>query len=224
MARLDAYATDAEYRAAVGSKTSGTDATLNAQLIAASRLLERSLRVMPGAFNTHGSAQTPVEYTFDARGGTVLHLRDRAGMQYFLQTVEADGIGIDSEVDGTFDGYGLDFSDAWVRGLPENAGSADGEPLTAIELLAFLSTCVPTRWPDRIASVRITGTAWGWAAVPRIVKDLAIHLCHDLRDAQLAGDAGSIPTIDGGDLPLSQETWRFWRLAQGEYSHKIPVF
>ena len=215
MALLDAYATDTQYRARTGDKGTGTDTTLNAQLLLASRLLERSLRVMPGAFNTHTGT-----YIFDALGGTVLRLRDRAGLGYFLQTITANSLGIDLDLDKTYDYYTLDLADAWVRGLPENA-AAFSEPFTAIELLSHISTADPTRWPELVAGVRIVGT-WGWAAVPNAVIDLTVHLVHDLRNAHQAGATLEVPTIDGS-MPLSNQTWRLWNEMKARYGRRIPA-
>jgi hypothetical protein len=215
MALLDAYATDTQYRARTGDKSIGTDANLNQELLAASRLLERALGVAAGAFNLSTSTQR----TFDAHGGTVLYLRDREGRQHFLNTVGADGIGVDADAGGAFNDYTLDFADAWVRGLPENA-ALGSEPFTAIELLPITSATL-MRWPDRVAATRITAT-WGWTAVPQPIVALAIHLVHDLRDAHLAGAVLDLPGIDRS-LPLQDDTWRLWLDLRRLYSRALPV-
>jgi hypothetical protein len=212
---LTAYASDTQYRARVKDAATGTDATLNSQLLLGSRLLERSLNVMPGAFNSQ-SAET---FTFDSFGGRVLPLRDREGRQYFLRTTTS--IGIDTELDGTYDGEVIDLEDdVFVRGIPESA-LAFGQPFTALELLPFSGATVSV-WPDRVASVRIAG-AWGWAAVPEAIVDLVVHIVHDLRMAHAAGAAFEVPDIDQGGLPLSRATFAMWERMKGSYARRLPI-
>ncbi|HRC63542.1 MAG TPA: hypothetical protein PLX85_10025, partial [Dehalococcoidia bacterium] len=208
MALLDAYATKDEYRAAVGSKATGTDTTLDAQLTAMTRQTERSLQVAPGGFNSHAGT-----YTFDAHGGQVLWLRDSADLGYFLQSITADSCGIDIEEDGTFDYYTLDLGDAWLRGLPEHAATFS-EPYIALQLLAHRTNAEPTEWPDQPASVRIAGT-WGWAAVPRVIKELVIHRTHELREALKGGALEAMTNFEGttafpaggAGVPMGQRTF-----------------
>lgn len=214
MALLDAYVTLAEYRARTGGKATAANATLSAQLLAVARLLERSLQVAPGAFNSATGARV-----FDGNGKSVLRLRDRQGLQYYLQSIDADSLKIDSDLDGSYDDYTLDTADAWVRGLPANA-AAHSEPFTAIELRSLMTATI-TAFPRLPGCVQITGT-WGWAAVPGIIKELNAHLVYDLEQAQLAGGAGQLPAIDES-LPLSDQTWRFWRQAERMYSRGLPV-
>ncbi len=216
MALLDAYVSLAEYRARTGSKATAADATLTAQITAVARLMERSLGVAAGAFNSVTSAAR----VFDGGGRNILHLRDREGHLYFLQTIDADGLAIDDDMDGAYDDYLLDFNDAWVRGLPENA-AVNGEPYTSIELRP-LSAATMLRFPALPGCVRITGT-WGWSAVPGIIKELNAHLTHDLEQAQLVDETGSLPAIDSS-LPLSDQTWRFWRLAERHYGYRVVTF
>lgn len=216
MALLDAYATDAQYRAVTGDKSTGTDATLNAHLLTNSRLLEKALMLAPGAFNS-ASSQT---LYFDGHGGTRLRFRDDAGLQHFVQSIDANGIGIDSEGDGTYDGYALDLADAWVVGWPANA-SAGSEPYRGLELLAYLSTCTPSAWPDRKRAVKLLCTT-GWLAVPRIINDLVIHRTQELREALKAGQTRELPSFEGG-VPMSKTTSWLFREAERLYGAKLPV-
>lgn len=213
MAVLDAYADKVQFRARVGDQGGGGDTTLDEQLLLASRLLERSTGVMPGAWNTHTGT-----YDFDADGGTLLRLRDDADRQYFLQTVTS--IGVDTEGDGTYDGETLTLALAWVKGYPANA-AAGSEPFTGLELLPYLSSADLSAWPSRKRVVRIAGT-FGWAAVPQGIVDLTVHLAHDVRQGHAAGPTLTAPTIDGG-MGLSDQTWRLWRQIEGQYSRRIPI-
>jgi hypothetical protein len=195
--------------------STGDDSVLTSQLTLATRLTERSLRVMPGAFLPQ-SAET---FTFDAIGGTRLYLRDNSGVQYFLRTVTADGIGVDLDRDGTYDYYALDFADAWVRGIPESA-LAFNRPFTAIDLLPGISGAAPLVWPDQAASIRIAG-AWGWAVTPEAIVDFVVHITHDLRSAHQAGATFEIPAIDG-TISLRDQTGRWlWRQIETEYGARI---
>lgn len=223
MALLDAYATATEYRAMTGDKATGTDATLDAQLVAMSRMVEKSLQLMAGAFNTHSGT-----YVFDCHGGRLLWLRDRAGLAYFLQTITANALGIDLDRDGSYDYYTLDLADTWVRGLPENA-AALSEPFTAIEILGDRVNAAPTEWPEMAAGVRIAGT-WGWAAVPRIVKDLVIHRTHELREAHKGGALEAMSNFEGlggafnaSGGAMGSRTFWLWKEAERLYGRRLPV-
>jgi hypothetical protein len=212
-----AYATADQYRERVGNQASGADSTLDAELLAASRLLDRSLGQHDGALNSHSAT-----YEFDGDGGPVLWLRDRGGRQYLLRSVGAGGITLDTNRTGAYDGYSLDFDDAWVRGLPENA-VALGRPFTAIELLGHITSAEPTRWVAQRGLVRITSTAWGWAAVPESAVELTVHLAHDTREGHRGGATLSAPTIDDAGLSLQSESWRLWKAYERSLTHRLPV-
>lgn len=216
MALLDAYVSADQFRAATGDSATGTDSTLNAQLLGVSRLLERALGLPPGAFN---SASDQTLY-LDAYGGDLLRFRDERGFQWFVQSVDADGIGIDSENDGTYDGHTLDLGDAWVVGWPANA-EAGGEPYRGLRLLTFLGTCNPSSWPSRKRAVRIQCTT-GWAAVPQIITDLVIHRTQELREGLKAGASGDIPAFDAG-VPLRPSTTWLFQEAERLYGHRLPA-
>ncbi|MFZ2738433.1 MAG: hypothetical protein WAY02_09400 [Burkholderiaceae bacterium] len=186
MARADAYATLAEYRAANRDGQSGADTTISNLLTGTSRLLERDLSLQEGAFNSY----TGTHY-FGANGGAILNLEDTDGYTYFLQTIAANGCGIDSELDGTYDGFALDLADAFLIGQPENTAS---KPFTQLRLMSWASATV-TVWPVAPRSVKINGT-WGHAAVPDVVKHLTIRLTRLMLDSHLGGGAQVIPAID----------------------------
>ncbi len=208
------YASAGEYRLRTAQKGENA-AELTSQLLMADRLLERTLEVPPGAFLSYSET-----HTFDAHGGTVLRLRDRAGAGYFLRDITANLLELDTENDGTYDGALLDLDDAWVRGLPENAALL-GEPFTALEILAHLSTADPRAWPSNPASVRITGT-WGWAAVPGAIKELVIDIVHGVRSAQLAGPALDVPVIEEG-FTLSRDAFFRMREMKQRYGRRIAA-
>lgn len=210
----DAYIDADGYRARTGQQGTGSP-LIDEVVLAASRLLDRELGVAPG----HLGPVTSTTYRFDAHGGTTLRLRDNAERQYFLRTVEANSLAIDSEGDGTFDGYLWDLADAWLRGSPENAVTF-GEAFTSIDLLSHLSAAPLATWPDARDCIRITGT-WGFPVVPGIVQELVVDIAHNLRQRQLAGGI-SVPAADES-LPLSSAMWPVLRRARDEYSRRLPI-
>lgn len=215
---LAAAATAAEYRAAVGRVSTAEDATILALLTTVTRVVERRARVAPGMFGPQTDSLT---FTFDAPGGQVLYLRDDSGLQYFLRSVADDGIGIDSELDGTFDGYEVDLDDAWVSGKPANALQFS-EPYTAIEILPHVSGAAPLCWPARNRSVRITSTAWGWAAVPGAIKQRVIGITRELIDTQHAGAAWTVDMVEeAADRVPSIRS--LMALVEREYSYGVPA-
>ncbi|CAB4166852.1 hypothetical protein UFOVP1383_31 [uncultured Caudovirales phage] len=216
MALLDAYATGAEYLVDTGQKISA-DALLTAQLTGVSRLLELALRVMPGAFNAHTGT-----YVFDGYGTERLRLRDEQGRSYFLRSITADSLKIDADLDGAFDDYLLDAADAWVRLGPVNA-AAFSEPYRWIELRPLQSASVTLyRFPAAAGCVEITG-AWGWLAVPDLVKRLVIHRTHELREGLKSGALEQLPTFEGG-VPMRTQTFWLWKEAERLYGRRhIPV-
>ncbi|MGE3856994.1 MAG: hypothetical protein AB7G21_08575 [Dehalococcoidia bacterium] len=216
MALLDSYATAAEYLTGTGNKATA-DALMLTQLTGMSRLLEKSLQVMAGAWNTHTGT-----YVFTAPGGgSRLRLRDEDGRQYFLQAIATDGLGVDSDRDGLYDDYTLDFADAWVRGLPANA-AAHSEPYRSIELRALDGATI-TSFPSSPGAIEIEGT-WGWATVPDSIKRLVIHRTHELRQAMPTGAAEQLPSFDAGDAPMAPNVFWLWKEAERRYGRRLPGF
>lgn len=215
MALLDAYATAAQYRTRVGSQASGANATLDTQLLTASRLIERKLDLVPGAFNS--AAVTDI--VLDGIDPQMLHLRDRAGRAAFFQAITADKFEVDADGDGTYE-YAWDLDDAWLRGLPENA-AAGSEPYTGFQLLPGRGSPLQAL-PMGLACFRLSGTQ-GWATVPDIIVELTCQLVHDLRLGQLAGPQGNLPDFDAVHA-LSPQTFYLWREAEALYGRRQVAF
>lgn len=215
---LTAAATAAEYRERNGRVSTSLDTLLGTLLTTVTRVVEKRIGLAPGML----VAQASETFVFDAIGGTTLYLRDRAGMQYLLRTVTADGIGVDGEQDGTYDYYELDFADAWVRGLPENA-AAFSEPFTAVELLSHMSDADPVKWPDQRASIQIAG-AWGWATTPGGVKERVIGIVRELVDTHGAGMANpaSFTAVDDAieRIPAARG---LMSMLETEYRYRLPI-
>lgn len=216
MALLDAYAEVEDYKARNRMTGDADDQEIAALLLLNSRRAEKLLHCAAGYWNTHSGT-----YVFDAYGGTILDLRDSAGMAYCLTAITADSLALDTDGDGSFDDYTLDLADAWVRGLPANAASFS-EPFTSIELLPISSATI-TSWPDAPASVQIAGT-FGWAAVPTAIREFVIALTRDMRDTHMAGSTRELQGPDGETFLVADDTFgRFMALA-GLYGRRIVQF
>lgn len=216
MALLDTYASVEEYRAWNKRASGADDAELSEALLLNTRRLEKMLHLAAGYFNTHSGT-----YIFDAHGGTVLDLRDRAGMAYCLTAITADSLGIDLERDATYDYYSWDLADNWVRGLPENAASFS-EPFTSLEIVPTTSAPITT-WPSGAALIQIAGT-FGWAAVPDAVRATVMALTRDLIDTHLAGATAELQGPDGETFIVTTETFNRFMALAGHYGRKLPVF
>lgn len=202
------------YRARTGDKSVATDGNLDAQIEMACRTVDRELGVAPGMFGPSSAT-----FRFNANGGTRLWLRDTSDDQYYLRTITADSLTIDSDGDGSFDDYTWDFADAWIRGGPENAVTF-GEAFTSIELLSRLSTAPIATWPSAVNCIQIAGT-WGYAVTPGAIIELVVDMVHTVRQSGLAGGTG-FPTIEG-DLPLSTSMLPTLRRLKAHYSQRLAV-
>lgn len=189
------------------------DASIKSMLIGVTRWVERDLSVMEGAFNPHSGT-----YYFGAAGAQLLTLEDTDGLGYFLRAIDANGLGIDTEADGTFDGVRLDLNDAWLIGSPENAAE---KPYERLRLLPYPSATA-TAWPDSPRSVKIAGD-WGYAAVPDIITQLTIRLTRLMLDSHAGGGMAVIPGIeDAIKLPdAPREVRGIWWSVKQNYSRKF---
>lgn len=212
MAILDAYASAEEYLAGVGQKATA-DSVLLSQLPGMSRLLEKSLQVMPGAFNAHTGT-----YVFDGDGTDTLRLRDDTGLAYFLRSIDTDSLKVDADFDGLYDDYLLDAADAWVALFPANAAAFD-EPYRGIRLRSVTGATL-IRFPNAPQCIEITG-AWGWATVPDLIKRLVIHRTHELREGLKSGAMEQLSTFEG-TVPMSRNTLWLWKEAERLYGRRIP--
>ncbi len=183
MAVSDAYATDVEYRTGSGKAGSGTDASLNADLLAVSRYIDGEL----GRNFTKDA--NDVARQFDAPRIKSRHYRaDWAesenpwlygGLTRRLEIddlVSVTSIIIDSARSGTFTAPPLAATDyqLWPPNAPTGPEPA---PYIAIELTEWGSQA---GWPPH-APIQITGK-WGWPAVPIGVKQACIQLTAILRN------------------------------------------
>lgn len=211
---LTAYATAAEYRNRNDRSSTNSDALLDAYLLAISRVMDRRLGYAPGMFKP----QTSIIYYVTSYGGTRLRLRDERGEQLLLRTASA--IGIDSELDATYDGFTLVLgTDAWVRGYPVNAAT-NGEPYTALDLLPGVANADPVEW-DTGEEVRITGN-WGWAATPGAVKERVIGITRELVEMHVSGGAGVLQDINTA-IEMNGNARALMYLLEQEYSVRLPI-
>lgn len=224
MALEDPYASPAEYRGGTtGSNSEADDDALLEDLRSMTRILDYELGVVEGAFNAHAGN---VSRYFDGSGSELLRLRDSRGRAVPLRSVASEGIAIDSGLNGDWDAYTFDLTDAWAIGDPPEA-PLSGEPYWRLRLLP-LSNAVASvggvyqTWPLGRRNIRITG-AWGHAAVPGAIKRLVIQMTRDLRDRLATGSTGTMQLAESGII-VRDETWRSILAIKAAYGHKLlPV-
>lgn len=218
MAALDLstpIASPTEFRERNGRVSSNDDTMVREGLLTMTRVVERRIGLAPGMLLPQ-PAQTR---TFCGTGLSLLRLRDARGFQSLLRTATA--IGVDSENDGTFDGY------SWVlgttsrlRGFPVDAVTMN-EAYTALELLN--GAPLPT-WTDGV-EVRVTGDM-GLAADSPIrvsLKERVIALTRELLDAHHAGGAMSLNAVDDAiqTMPAARS---LMHMIEREYPYAIVSF
>ncbi len=221
MALDSAYAAAAQYRARVGLTSTDDDSDILEQLQAGAREIEGNLGLPLGAFNASEAAVTRY---FDGSGTSRLRLRDDEGLVNAIQTIDVEGIQVDTDRDGAFATTFDPTTEPWVVPFPFNA-SERSEPWNGIRLLPLSGATasvgeVLTVFPEGVHNVRLIGT-WGWAAVPDLIRELNIKITRDIRDSLVAGPGGELEMLDSG-VVVRGDTWRFWLSARRRYSHKLP--
>lgn len=209
---LEPYASVEAFKTAVELSTAASVAEVDAALVQASRIIDRRLGRPAGAFNRTSTAE--VRY-FTGSGKSRLRLRNVDGMHTLL-SVSTDGIAVDTENDGTYDGAVFDpATETWAQLV----GSA---PHEALELRSWTANTVLTSWPQYAAGVRITGI-WGYESVPEEIAALTVKIARDLRDSLRLGARGDAQVLDSG-VVIRDETWRVWRDIEAAYDRSLPGF
>ena len=186
--------------------------TIEAQLLAMSRYIDRKLRCAPGLF-APANGQT---FYFDGSGSHLLPLRDDEGAYYPLRSVDADAIRPDYDRTGDYDqALSWDLDDVFIWPIPRNHEGI-GRPIKSLELRR-IGRAPYTIWPYADGSVRITGD-WGWATTPPAIVELVVKLTRDVVDSQRGGGTASIAPLEEG-VPLMDDTWRLWRSIENEYRY-----
>lgn len=216
MALLDAYATAAEYRARTDKTGTGDDDDILEQLKSTARLLERSLGVAPGSFNSTGTSV--VRYFTPVFSAECLFI-DEDERQNFLISVDTDGLAIDTGQNGAYDTTIDPSGEAWIVLIPRNA-SGLSLPYTGARVLGHVSGASFARFPEVPYALKVTGV-WGHSAVPDIIRELNVKLTRDIRDSLEAGPAGSIGVLGQAQF-LRSDTWRLWKEVQSRWAHRIP--
>lgn len=213
MARFDPYI-DAEYYQARSTKGRELDESLTHDIASAQALLDRELGVVDGAFNEYDSASV----TLDSFGGDMLWLRESSGRAFFLRAVAEDGIGIDTERDGTFDGVTMDLGVPAVDGI-NYVENSDGIAYIALRLLPGGGL---RQWPKGPSSVRITGDFGFPGGPPDAIKAVLYSITRELRDHFSAGSANRQQWA-GDEAPLSDQTWRQIGRIKTQFGRAVPI-
>lgn len=210
----ETYATLEEYRDRQVSPDDD-DTELTAQLLAASRLVDRRLRVQPGYFLPHDAT-----YYFPGSGDRDLWLRDGEGLAYCLRSTPTDGIRPDYDERGRYDTYHWTLSDDWIWPVPRNAAD-DGRPYLGLRLMPYDEAPL-TYWPySPGGTVRIEGS-WGWAALPPEIKEFTVYLARDMRDSQRGGLSAQVNLLEDG-TPLRNDSWALWQSVKQAYSRDYAM-
>lgn len=207
----------AEYKQRVGRLDDDTtdDDAIGDLLTTVTRVVERRTGVAPGML----VPQTAQVFTFDAHGGTRLHLRDETGRQLFLRAITANSLNVDDDGDGDFE-YLLDAADAWVRPGPVNAPTYD-EPWTHVDLVPTAAGATITGWPRLTACVQITGD-WGWETTPGALRERVVGIVREVLDAERIGGGGQSYDPEERITSVPSARALLFMLEQ-EYSRRLPV-
>lgn len=171
MAIGDAYATPAEYKGQVGTLTSDSDIEVARELLAVSRLIDRTLG-RPAGFNRDATAVARVYVA--PRTSDILVVDDFVSLAVNDAEEEIYGVAIDVNRTGLYETI---LVTADYELLPRNAAvGPEARPYHAIALNGWRSR---TQWG---ATQRVQVTAiWGWPAVPSGIKAATIELTAILR-------------------------------------------
>lgn len=163
MAIVDAYATAAQYKAQTGKTSAADDTTLERQLLAVSRMVDRKLGRAAGSFNKDASAVVRLFRPATTRG--VLDVDE---------FVSITSVELDTGYDGL---YSTLLAGTAYELLPWNAADGpEANPYTQIGLYPWGSR---TSWAEG-ERVKVTAV-WGWPAVPAGIITATIELTAILR-------------------------------------------
>ena len=199
----DAYFLPVEYRARTGKSDTGDDDAIKAEGLTVSRFLDLRLR----RFFTQDALV--VTRVYDGNGETRLWLPDDiATSTGLIVKVDLDGdYSFGDETALTLD------TDFWLG--PPNADKGP-EPFPWEYLEVNPNSGQLSEWPDQQRSIQVTAK-FGWPAVPGAIKEAAISITRQLRDAHLGGAALSVQDIDTAvsfNQQLADVRTLLWRLQQ----------
>ena len=206
MAIDDAYATAAQYRSAVGMLDTSDDAEVLEQLTAVSRVLEQEVGRI---FN-----QSAATRYFDGNGRARLYVDD-------LASVDADGLQVDENVDGTYETKFDPATETWSALGPYNA-SERVRPYRFVDLLPLSGNSTLTVWPRGVRNVAVVGT-WGWpTAVPTAIREVVITLTRQLRELQRQGLTFATQGLET-QLQMTPGAWPLIQNIKRQYGRNMPV-
>lgn len=207
----DAYATLAEYKAAVDKTKTGDDAEIGGQLIAVSRLIDRRT----GRFFSVDAA--PVARLYDGRkavrDGTRIYVADVSTLTGLIVKVDLDDDFDFSEPEET-----LTINDHFWMADANAALGPEPRPWTALDIK-------PTNgrldvWPAGPRKLEVTA-AHGWPAVPAAIREATISITREWRDLQEAGMTLELEAVDQV-VNLSSKAFSIVTRTQAEYSRRVP--
>jgi hypothetical protein len=203
----DPYVSVTDFKAWVGKTGAGDDTELAAQVVAASRFIDREC----GRFFTQDAAA--VVRPHDGNGLPRLYVTDIASLTGLVVKVDLDA---DFGFAGTSETLtiGTHF---WAE--PANALlGPEPAPYTFLDI-------VPANgrldvWPEQPRSVQVTAV-FGWPAVPAAIKEATVDLVRKLRDIQGAGAAEALQNIDVGLQMAGRQSFIFQDMRR-QYRRGVP--
>ena len=118
---------------------------------------------------------------------------------------------VETNGDGTYDAT-APAGDRIAR--PQSVDSEDERPIKAYQL--HPKQTVISHFPHRVVAVELSGTVFGWAAVPDAIREACVDLARSIRDLQLAGHTASLQNLDNA-VALSPDVARVVQRLEGTY-------
>lgn len=201
----DAYATASEYRDRVEKSDEGDDTTIDAQLLAVSRLFDRQCRRF---FTKDASA---LARTYEGNGRTRIRIDDVADTSGVVVKVDLDA---DFDYDQADETLTVD-SHYWLGPVDADKGS---EPWPYRYLDIVPNNGRLSVWPAQPRALEVTAT-FGWPAVPGAIKEAVIMIVRELRDLQQAGMTMALESVDQV-VNLSPTAFSILQRIKREYERK----
>jgi hypothetical protein len=203
----DPYVTLPEYKAWVGKTGTGDDTELAAQVVAASRFIDKEC----DRFFTKDAAA--VVRLFDGNGLTRLYIDDLASLTGLVVKVDLDG-----DFDFTDSGETLTIGTDFWAGPANAALGPEPRPYTFLDIVPYNARL--TVWPEQLRSIQVTAV-FGWPSVPAAIKEATVDLVRKLRDIQQAGAAEALQNIDMAMQMAGRQSFIFQDMRR-QYRRGVP--
>jgi hypothetical protein len=203
----DPYVSATDYKAWVGKTGTGDDTELAAQVIAASRFIDKEC----DRFFTQDAAA--VVRLFDGNGSTRLYVSDIASLTGLVVKVDLDG-----DFAFTSTGETLTIGTHFWAGPANAALGPEPRPYAYLDIVPGNGRLAV--WPEQLRSVQVTAV-FGWPAVPAAIKEATVDLVRKLRDIQQSGAAEALQNIDMAMQMAGRQSFIFQDMRR-QYRRGVP--